>query len=394
MRSGPASRLVPFEHGFRCFFLSASVYAALSIGAWVLAWEGVMDVPQTLPPSLWHAHEMIFGFAAAALAGFMLTAVPNWTGDAPLSGSALAVLWLMWLLGRIAAWCPPGIPPTLIAAADLLFLPFLGLAVGASIVRKNARRNVVLLAVLALLVGANVAVHAETVGIRTDGANWGVRLAVDLFALLVALIGGRIVPAFTTLGMARAGTPVQIEVLGGLDRLAILSVAILALGEAALPDGAGPGVLAAIACAINAARFAQWKGWATFRVPLVAVLHVGYGWLVAGLCLKALFHFGMVPEMVGMHALSAGAFGTMIAAVMTRAALGHTGRPLVADSWTIAIYALVVLGALLRVLGPLAMGEAETVLAAAAGVLWGAGFALYAVRYAPILLKPRLDPPP
>lgn len=379
-------RVALFRYGFRPFFLGAAIHAAIAVPVWVHAWsDGGMPAAFD---ALWHGHEMIFGFAAAALAGFLLTAVPSWTGAGPLRGLRLATLFAIWLAARVLAFVPASLAAGLFAAVDLAFLPVLGLAIAPGILARGGRRNAVFIVLLTLLTGANAVWHADTLGLAPGAGLGALHFALGIFAVMIAVIGGRIVPAFTIGGLRMAGSPVEIAPAPRLDLAAILAVALVALAPPLGVPQTAIAILAAAAAALNAVRLARWQGWRARALPLVWILHLGYAWLVAALALTALAAAGLVAPMAATHALGAGAAGTMILAVMSRAALGHTGRELRAGPAAVLAYALVTAGALARVAAVLTGGDD---LAHAAGVLWAGGFAAFAIGYAPILLGPRPD---
>ena len=387
-----ATRLPPaltiFAYGFRPFFLLAGLHAALSLLAWVGVLQGWIEAPARWPPATLHGHEMIFGFASAALAGFLLTAVPSWTKAGPLRGWRLALLVLLWLAGRFAA--AAGAEPAIYAALDLAFLPGLLACIAPGILRASAKRNAVVLAMLGAIWTANAGVHLAMLGAGFVSARWGNELGLALFILFIALIGGRIVPPFTIGGTRMAGRPVDIAATPRLDRAVMAATAAWAASLALdLPDIA-VAIAAALAALANAARFLRWRPLATLRIPLVWVLHLGYAWLVLGLAGAAGAWLALWPKAVALHALGAGAVATMILAVMTRASLGHTGRKLVAAPLTTAAYLLVTVGAAARVIASLIESDLQ-LLHAGAGLAWAGGFFLYLVVYAPILLRPRVD---
>jgi len=380
-------RFPVFSYGFRPFFLMAGSYAALVVPAWLLVWHGAgLDLP--LAPTIWHGHEMLFGVVVAAQCGFLLTAIPNWTGAAPVRDKKLMLLAALWLAGRVTAFLPF---PLLFAAFDLAFLPALALAVGATLIRRAGKRNFVFILLLALLTLANAAVHFDGFGRPDLGGAWGLHVAIAIFATMIGIVGGRVVPSFTEGGLAASGQKVKLwnPVLLNRAALAALGAFLLSvLFGLAEPIVGGAALLAAL---LNLVRWAGWKGWRTWRHPLILVLHVGYLWLPIGLTLIGLSElFSLVPLNAGLHALGAGASASMILAIMTRASLGHTGRKLVADGWTMLAYVLVPLGAFLRVLGSLLDASASWLIDGG-GALWALGFACFALRYAPMLLSPRTD---
>ncbi|WP_374312196.1 NnrS family protein [Dongia sp.] len=377
-----------FEYGFRPFFLLAAFYAALAVPVWVGLWRGDIGWQPPMAANLWHGHEMIFGFAVAALAGFMLTAVPNWTGAAAIRGPKLMLLVGVWAAGRVAAYLPwPGV----FAAADLSFLPLLALILGPGIIIRNGRRNGILVVILLLLAVVNSAVHFDGWGFMSLSGSWALQVAVAIFAMLIGIIGGRIVPAFTQGGMKMAGYPFVITGNRSIDIAAILSLLLNLLATVFQAPGEIAGAVALVAAACNLLRFWRWQGWRTWPVPLVWILHLGYGWLVVGLLLNGLTAwFDLLPMAMGLHALTAGSFSTMILAVMSRAALGHTGRQLVASRKTTGAYALLSVAVLLRVLAPLT-GDFQAPLIESAALLWSGAFLIFGVQYLPILLLPRPD---
>jgi uncharacterized protein involved in response to NO len=380
--------LTVFAYGFRPFFLLAGLHAALSLLAWVGVMQGWIEAPAGWPSATLHGHEMIFGFATAALAGFLLTAVPGWAKTGPVRGWRLAFLALLWLAGRAGA--AAGADPAVYAALDLAFLPGLAAFVAPGILRGSAKRNAILLVVLAVMWTANAGVHLAMLGAGFVAPRWGNELGLALFILVIALIGGRIVPPFTIGGTRMAGRPVELAATPRLDRAVMATTAAWAASLALdLPESA-VAVAAGLAALANGARLLRWRTLATLRIPLVWILHLGYAWLVLGLAAAAGAWLGLWPKAVALHALGAGAVATMILAVMSRAALGHTGRKLVAAPVTTAAYLLVTAGAAGRVIASLVEGDTQ-LLIAAAGLAWAAGFALYLAVYAPILLSPRAD---
>ena len=382
-----------FSYGFRPFFLMAAIFSPLAILVWLGVYSGVIAPISDYPPNFWHAHEMLFGYAGAVMTGFFLTAVPNWTGAPPLRGRPLAILAGLWLAGRIAIWLVPVVPPALAAAADLSFFVVLALMLVPSLVR-GSRKNLIFLAVLALLAAANLLFHLEALGV-SETASRGLNLGVDLFALLITIIGGRVTPAFTANALrAKAETrhvpPPEIKSRLWLNEAAILSVAVFAIFDLAATGRAWVGWIAIVAAAVNAARMAGWRTRDTFGQPLLWALHLGYGWLVLGLAAKGIAAItGILPATVALHGIAIGAIGTMTLAMMSRATLGHTGRTLSAGRGLAAAYALVSVAALTRLLMPLLLPGQYLASVAIAGTLWIAAFTIFAAQFVPILVKPR-----
>ena len=387
-----------FSYGFRPFFLAAAVYAALVMSLWLIwivttAAVGLQDwLPVAGSPFAWHGHEMVFGFAAAAVAGFLLTAVPNWTGTLPLSGTPLVLLFAVWLSGRIVMGVSGTLPYALVAAVDLAFLPVLGASAGRQLFEKPAPRNFVFLIIIAALTLGNVVFHMATYGYLAIDPSAANRIGVLLVVIMIAIIGGRIIPAFTHNWLHLNGVSGQMpQRFAWLDAASIISIVVFVLLEAGGGSDALRGAAALIAAALNGAQLIFWRGFATRSEPIVWVLHLAYAWIVVGLILSAAAALtGVVSTATASHAFGTGAIGTMIMAVMSRASLGHTGRPLIAPRAIVAAYVLVTIAAVVRVVGPLLAPQHYAAILGAAGLAWVAAFTLFAIAYAPILTTPRV----
>ncbi|HEX5064707.1 MAG TPA: NnrS family protein [Myxococcota bacterium] len=376
--------------GFRPFFLAASLYAAGVVPWWLGVWTGAAAPHAWLWPAAWHAHEMLFGVVAAAIAGFLLTSVPVWTNTRALSGAPLAALALVWLAGRLAMAGAGRLPAAWLAAIDLAFLPALGAVLARALLPSRQTHNLGFLVVIAALALCNAGVHAQALGLAVPAAQ-ALRLGVDLVVLLIVVIGGRITPAFTRNALARQGVDAPVRARAWLDRAAVAGAAGLALADLVAPRSQVSGVLALAAALAGAGRMAGWQTLRTRGDPLVWSLHAGLAWVVIGLALVAASDLGAaLPPAAGLHALAAGAMGSMLLAVMTRVALGHTGRMLVLPRGAVLCYVLVHLGAGLRVAAA-ALPAAPRGLLVCAGVSWSLAFALYAALYARILVAPRVD---
>ncbi|MBW3098289.1 NnrS family protein [Pseudohoeflea coraliihabitans] len=375
------------HYGFRPFFLLGAVHAGLAIPLWLAMYFHGVALAGPFSPLAWHVHEMLFGYLLAVLTGFVLTAIPNWTGRLPLSGWPLLLLIILWLAGRVAVATVPD--PWLAMGIDLAFPALLSLAVWREVRAGNNWRNAPVAVLLTLFTLANAGHHAAGLVPALEG--YGVRLALAVAALMIALIGGRIVPSFTRNWLAKAGRKRPPVPFAALDRLA-LAVTVIALGnwifrpEAALTGGMliGAGLLVLV-------RLLRWRGWLAWREPMLIVLHLGYGWLGLALLLLGAGRFiAALPASMAVHALTAGAVGTMTLAVMSRASLGHTGRPIAADAATLILYAVVTIGAALRVLAPL-LEEGSAAALIAGGALWSAAFLIFALSYGPKLFAARID---
>lgn len=392
----PKGRIAVFAYGFRPFFLGAALYAVWGAVGWILVWVGHVDFHSVMPAMLWHAHEMIFGFVAAALAGFLLTAVPNWTGVAPLRGSALALLFSLWATGRIAAWTYAETAPIAFALFDIGFLPALAIWAGRAIMEKRLFRNAPIVGLLIVLSGTNLVVHLDATGVWQDVARPSLYLAIGIVTALVATIGGRIIPAFTQNALRGAGLQIELAGRPALDKAAIASVLLCFLADAASVPDSVIAALAALATVLNFVRLLGWKPMATVGMPIVWVLHLGYAWLVAGFAIWAsAAGLGIGTQTMALHAITLGAFGTMILGVMSRASLGHTGRPILADGWLVSAYVLVSAAAAGRaIVGPIFGGDFGQELIGFSGALWASGFAIFFVRFLPILALSRPDGQP
>ena len=376
--AGPAV----FAYGFRPFFLAAGLWAAFGILLWLPQYMGVLTLPTYFSALDWHVHEMIYGYVAASIAGFLLTAIPNWTGRLPVSGWSLAGLAAFWLAGRAAILFSAKIGALAAAAIDVSFLVVLGVVSAREIIAGKNWRNLRVLIVLGILILGNVVFHAEAM--LKGAADYGVRLAIAAVILLLSLIGGRIVPSFTNNWLAR-NRPGRLPVpFSRFDTIALAACACALLGWIAAPANSTAGVLLLMAGILQSVRLARWAGDRTVADRLVLVLHVGYAFVPLGFLLLGLSTMTTaVPEIAGIHAWSAGAIGVMTLAVMTRASLGHTGQPLRAGSGTQAVYAAIIVAALARIA---AAFDGSLELLELAGIAWIAGFALFLLIYGPLLV--------
>ena len=387
-------QLVPFAYGFRPFFLLAGWYAVIAIGLWLWLYPAGAGPFSTLPAQLWHGHEMLFGFVGAAIAGFMLTAVPNWTGSRGFAGLPLIALTVLWLAGRIALFAGDAIPFWLLALAELAFLPMLALLLAPPLLRAT-NRNTPLLFVLLFLWSADAVFVYALAHDDASLANTALRAALNLILVLVTVIGGRIVPAFTANALRRRGQAPGLRTSRHLDRFVIAAMVLAIPVDIVWPGGTPAGLLALAAGLGQAVRLAGWQGWRTLGEPIVWILHAAYLWLPIGLLLKAGWFLGGLPWAAHwVHALGAGAAATMILAVMTRASLGHTGRELRVTPPVTAAYLLLLAAVAARVFGHAWLPLGYTTTVAMAGALWLLAFLLYSLAYAPILLLPRADGKP
>ncbi|WP_298826167.1 NnrS family protein [uncultured Piscinibacter sp.] len=385
-RPKPLQGFALWQLGFRPFYLLASSFAALSVLLWVLQFGGWLGTPYLAGP-MWHAHEMLFGYGLAVVVGFLFTAGRNWSGQATPSGLPLALLALLWLAGRVLVLTPWGWAAALVNAAFPIAAA-LGLAV--PLLKARNRRNYFFVALLVAMGIAQLGLHLAQLGVLTLPGWVGVQLGLDMMLFIMAVMGGRVIPMFTNNGVPG----VQARRQATLERFAL--GAVLAILAADLAGLRGPGMagLLALAAALHGARLALWQPWRTLRTPLVWVLHAAYAFIVLHLALRALAEAGALLPSAATHALTAGAIGVMTLGMMTRTARGHTARPLRADRFDVASYLCVLAAALVRVAVPLLAPHFTVGASMFAGWLWACGFALYTIRYAPMLLRPRLDGKP
>lgn len=384
-------RLPPFlRGGFRPFFLGGALWAPVVVTLWVLALTGALELPTRFDPLAWHRHEMLFGYLGAVIAGFLMTAIPNWTGRLPIAGARLAGFAALWLAARLAVLFSAVTGAWLAALLDSGFLAALAFFAGREVLAAR-NRNVPVVIAVALLALADGIDHAQALGYAVpDGLGW--RLGFALVLMLVSLIGGRIIPSFTRNWLAKQGRKQGLPTQPDRFDAAALAVTGLALiGWTVAPDTQATGALLLAAGLLQAVRLSRWSGHRALREPLVLILHLSYAWIPLGLLLLGGSAFlWCIPASSALHALSAGAMASMTLAVMTRATLGHTGRTLRADRSTQAIYALVTVGALLRFAAPMLPFDYGHSIAAAGG-MWSAAFLLFALAYGPKLLGARPD---
>lgn len=389
------ARFVPFAYGFRPFFLAAGWYALIALGAWLLLYRAGAAPFGPMPAFLWHAHEMLFGFVTAAIGGFMLTAVPSWTGSRGYAGLPLILLFCAWLAGRIAMAAAGVLPLWLVAAAELLFLPALAATLAPALFRSTNRNRPLLVVIFALWATDAAFIYA-LFDFDVLLASRSVRIALDIVLLLVTVIGGRIVPAFTAAGLRNRGiVDVKVRAWPAVERLAIGGMVAVIVFDLVAPAHWTAGAVALIAALAHAARMSGWQTLRTLKDPIVWVLHFAYAWLPIGLFLKAVSMLaGAAWAVHWPHALGAGTAATMILAVMTRASLGHTGRPLAVAKPIAWAYGFLLAAAAVRVFGPAALPLAYVHVIVCAGVLWLAAFSIYVWVYTPVLLRPRADGKP
>ena len=383
--------LVTFSRGFRPFFFGAALWTCLSMVAWALMMSGHLILPLAFDPVSWHAHEFLFGYLGAVIAGFLLTAVPNWTGRPPLVGWSLGALALLWLIGRLIIASPSGLASWQVAAIDLAFSLFLGLAIAREIFTSRNWRNVIVLAMLAVFIFANALFHWEAASGIYAAQGVGARLGLATAIMMIAVIGGRIIPSFTRNWLqARGDERLPPPPMQRFDKLSL--VGLLAALSLWLLSPFGTVAAIALACAglLHAIRLSRWAGHRTLAEPLLSVLHLGYAFLPLGAVALAVSI--SMPSLLDMataqHLWMTGAVGLMTLAVMTRATLGHTGQPLTASRATLLLYGALIVAVLARVAAGL-WPDSSTWTMPLAALGWIGTFGGFAFVYGPLLLRRR-----
>ena len=375
-----------FSHGFRPFFLFGAVYAGTMVPLWLAAFAGDVSLPTAFAPRDWHVHEMLFGYVAAVIAGFLLTAVPNWTGRLPIQGRPLATLFAAWLAGRLAVTFSGLIGWQLALAIDAAFLLLLAAAAAREIIAGRKWNNLMVVGIISLLAAANIAFHVEA---HLGGvADYATRLGIGLVVTLVCVIGGRIVPSFTRNWLARR-EPGRLPVPFNRFDAVAMAVGVLAMvAWVVAPSGPLVAAVLGVAGLLHLVRLVRWVGYRTVSDRLVLILHVAYAFVPAGFLLAALSAVDLVAPSAGVHAWTGGAIGSMTIAVMTRASLGHTGQALSASTATQFVYASIVVAAMARICAALEPAHAIPLLTIA-GLAWAAAFLGFALVYAPLLCSAR-----
>ncbi len=387
-----------WSYGFRPFFLLASLAGAVLVIVWVFVLRGQLPAPTSLPLFSWHAHEMLFGFTAAVLAGFLLTAVRNWTGGQPtLEGRGLMALVVVWLLARVLALWPGQVPAALHIVIDASFFVGLALAIAIPLAKTGNKRNLALPPLLLLLGSADVAMHLGALGAGSLWLPLATVVALNVPLLFLVVIGGRVLPFFTRNGLRGAG--VEVRDPPALAYAGLAAVVLVLLSEILVvirPSSSGFAALAsALAGALLLARLAGWQTWATRKLPVLAVLHVGWAFLGLGYLLMAVAR--MWPTLLlpttALHTLTIGGLALIILGMMSRVSLGHTGRPIRVRRSIVVGYGLLVAAALVRVGVPALWPRTSLPYLDLAALLFAGAFVIFFVVYLPILIAPRADEP-
>lgn len=380
------SRLfTPFALGFRPFFALAGLAGVVLMGIWLATWFGLFSVPPYYGLVGWHSHEMLFGYTSAVIAGFLLTAVRNWTGiDTPV-GKPLAALALVWLAGRLVPYITL-LPAALIAFTDLLFLPLLAAALYVPLMRAENRINRIFLPMLAAMTLANLLIHLQSLGMA-DSALKGTNLMLGMILLLLTLVSGRVLPFFAEKAVegAKPRNSKQRELWVFLTLIAWILVDLI------FPD---PWLLAVLAVGVATTqlwRLFDWHHPGIWHTPILWVLYTGVAWMIMGFSLKAAASLGLFPDNLAIHALTSGAVGVLTLGMMARVALGHTGRPLQPSRLVEISFLILNLAILIRVFAPFLFAELNSVWLMVSGGLWILCFLLFTLHYLPILIRPRID---
>ncbi len=375
-----------FSYGFRPFFLFAAIYAGLAIPLWLGIFGGELSLPTAFTPRDWHVHEMLFGYVGAVIAGFLLTAVPNWTGRLPIQGWPLATLFSTWLAGRFAVSLSAEIGWVAAMVLDSLFLLLLAAAVAREIIAGRKWSNLKVAGIVSLFAVINVAFHVEAH--LSGAAEYSTRAGIALIVTLVSIIGGRIVPSFTRNWLARRAEGRMPIPFGRFDAVAIATGGIALAIWTVVPTSTVVAVALCLAGALHLLRLARWAGERTLSDRLVLILHIAYAFVPIGYFITALSALDLTAMSAGVHAWTGGAIGTMTIAVMTRASLGHTGQSLSATRATQFIYLAVVIAALARICAAVEPAHAEFLLPIA-GAAWTLAFLGFATAYGPLLVWAR-----
>jgi len=376
------------QNSFRPFFIVAGIWATLAVPFWILNYFGLLIVADNFDILLWHQHEMLYGFIAAAITGFILTAIPNWTGRLPIKNKPLGFLVFLWIVGRIGFLTITIFDVKVTALMDLPFLIVLVLVILREIVSGKNWRNLPVIILISLFTLGNILVHLQLLDV-IESAELGIRISIFVLSILLALIGGRIVPSFTRNWLAQNQVNRFPSRAGIFDKVCLVSLVVFVIAQIITPYHQLTSLLALLAGLLHGIRLIRWKVWLTLSEPLIWILHVGYMWLSVALVLIGLAGLtDFVPYTSSYHALTIGAFSTMILGVMTRVSLGHTGRTLKATFGTTTIYVFITIASVLRVSESF-LNDSRNLILSFSGIFWTLSFALFVFIYFPILTQPR-----
>ncbi|OUR77457.1 hypothetical protein A9Q83_10925 [Alphaproteobacteria bacterium 46_93_T64] len=384
-----------FESGFRIFFIAAAFYAVSTMSLWSAQMSGMTDILDrivSMPLSIWHAHELIFGVIIAIVAGFLTTAVPVWTGTPRIRGAQLIFLFLLWFAGRIAIVFSAKFPAEIVALIDLLLIPALAFTIAKPIITQKLWRNLGFIPLLLLIMIGNTLIHIEELGWGEDTAGVGIRLSIGLLILMTVVIGGRVIPFFTQNWLDRRDKKVTTATPEWIDRVTIISCLITVVASAFPTDEFLLTTLNVLTGVLILIRLSYWQGHHTTSDPMMWILHIGYAFMGLGFLAEALsLGTDLLPEVLAQHVFTVGGLGVMILGMMSRIALGHTGRPLIIHPLITVAYLAMILSLLSRILTPLFLPDFYEAGLALAGISWVVAWVLYLIIYTPILLSPRSD---
>lgn len=376
----------PFALGFRPFFLLAGISAVLLIFLWLMQLLGKVSVSGYYTASGWHAHEMLFGYSVAVIAGFLLTAAGNWTGVKMINGWRLAVLTIIFIAARFAPFATE-LPFWIIAALDIIFLPLVALIIAIPVIRTKQWSNIIFIALLLVMSAANITVHLSALNLIELSAVTGTRIMIYLVILLIVFMGGRVIPFFTERGVAN----VAAKKWKTIEFLSPLSVVFVAVADIFYAFSLYTGYLALFAGLVNLIRLVGWYSNKIWQVPLVWILQLAYGWIVIGFFIKALMLFNLSQSVFAYHAFTVGGIGMMTLGMMARVSIGHTGREMASNKWMVVAFILLNLASIVRVILPMFIYDYYLQFIQLASVLWMASFLIFVVTYTPMLLKARID---
>lgn len=390
MNNKPVFDYPLFAMGFRAFFALAGLSALALIAVWNSLSNGALHIENYYPGSIWHAHEMLLGYSVAVIAGFLLTAVRNWTNTQTTTPDQLASLCFLWIYGRVLPFYAELVPDVLIAAVDLAFLPTLAFFITAPLFKTGNYRNLIFIALLLLMTLGNTLIHAEILAMTSSTASIGLNLVVTIIVMMILVIAGRVFPFFTERGLSGVvciRNP-GLDIAAIVVSLGVFVLLILSLSGLLLT------IFAVLAVVLNVMRVSAWYDGRIWFVPLLWVLYVGYGWLILGFGLIALHAYSIVPSSLALHAFNVGGIGILTLGMMARVALGHTGRALKASNVMAIAFILINFAAFIRVLMPTLLPAWYSGLVLASSYFWLAAFSLFVYFYTPILTRVRIDGQP
>lgn len=375
-----------FALGFRPFFLFAAFFAPVLIALWLLQLSGGISISGYYSPAGWHAHEMLFGYTVAVIAGFLLTAAGNWTGIKMINGWRLVLLSIVFLLGRFAPFIPE-LPYWLIALFDFIFIPLVALILAIPVFKMKQWSNFVFVPLLLTMAAANLAVHLSALDIISLSVVAGSRAMVYLVILLIVVMGGRVIPFFTE----RGARGVVTKTWKWIEYLSPLSIILVIISEIISAGSIITGYLALFAAVVHFIRLSGWYSNKIWNVPLVWILQVAYSWFIIGFIIKSLILFNINESIYSYHAFTVGGIGIMTLGMMARVSIGHTGREMILDRWMVLSFILINIAAVVRVLIPIFIPEFYSYSIQLSGWLWVVSFSIYAFVYTPMWLRARID---